>query len=414
MSSVEAVSKAIACLRVHIHGAVGRTSSPELNALVGKLINAFLESRWNWPRQFSQLSPYAFILSDPRTPELDKQALLALSRELQLKLFGVSGSGEVALLVFEGDEMEVHRFANLETGNLDKLMSGKGDEVFPPFDGQLSKLTSKGVKVLPMRLDEPGWEGAQPVSFVTPKFERNYEPLYRGFYFVPARRFFGNLCLCKPLGSDNLLDFLVGAQVLRGVPTEEFDEGCVESAAAALAQANAGGQLYVPLNFSSLVRPAGRKAYAEFLVRLPAAHKAGLVAAIYETPRDPSFFAMNQACKFLGDFFGQISLLVSDPAFEVEKLAPGLVSSVILILPDVDQPSRIAAIRNFMQQREIFKRRHILPGVWRVATRGELEACLSMRVPAISGGAISDLTSGPMGCVPRELENLPMRSLPGA
>lgn len=413
MSSVEAVSKAIACLRVHLPGMEGRPAAPELNALVGKLVNAFLETRWKWPRQFGQMTPFAFILSDPRVQELDKYALQALSRELQLKLFGVSGSGEVALLVFEGDEMEVHRFANLEMDSVDKLVSGQGGEVFPPFEGQLSRLTAQGAKVIPVRLDEPGWEAAQAVSFVTPRFERNYEPLYRGFYFVPGRRFFGSVALCKPLGVDNSRDFLVGAQVLPGVDAEEFDEACVESAAAALTQAKVEGQLFVPLNFSSLIRPAGRQAYAAFISRLPAAHKAKLVAAIYETPRAPSFFALSQARKFLADAFGQISLLVADPAFEVDKLPPGLVNSVNLILPDVDQPSRLAAIRGFMRNRETFKRKQILPGVWRVANRAELEACLALRVPAISGAMVSDLMSSPVNCLQRDLENLPLRSLPG-
>lgn len=415
MSSVEAVNKAVACLRVLVHGVHGRANSAELNTLVGKLVNAFLETRWVWPRQFSQETPSAFILTDPRVTELDKVALQSLSRELQLKLFGDSPTGEVSLLVFEGDELEVHRFAGLAPEVLEKLAAG--EETFPPFEGQLCRVTpttSAPVAPAKARMDEPGWhEPIRDVTFSTPKFERNYEPVYRPIYFIPSRRFFGNLALCKPLGSATLRDQLSGPGVLPGVSTEEFDEGCVESAAAAMSQAPTDGLLYVPLNFSSLVRPASREAYSEFLSRLPTAHRSKLVASVYETPRDPSFFALSQVRKFLDTNFCQINLLVADPSFEIEKLAPGVVGSVTLVLPEHDVAARLHAIRMFMRNRETFKRKHIWPGVARVTSRGELDACLAMRVPAVNGPAVADLMTSPISGVQREFENLPLRE-PGA
>ena len=398
MLAAEEVSKAMACLRVVIHGMEGKPATHELNALIGKLINAFLETRWTWPRHFEQITPYAFILTDPRAQTLDKTALQALSRELQLKLFGESGAGEVALVVYEGDEMEVHRFAALEPQVLDRLASGGGG-VDPPFEGLLSKVTAAGAApITPM------------VSFSTPKFERNYEPVYRGLYFAPSRRFFGNVALCKPLGAIGVRDVLAGGQVLPGVATEEFDEACVESAMAALVQAPVEGALFIPLNFSSLVRPARRLAYGDFIARLPVQHRARLAAAVYETPRDPSFFALGQIAKYLAQHFGQISLQVSDPAFEIEKLAPGLVASVCLVLPETDSPARAAAIRRFMHNRDTFKRKHIWPGVAGVASRMERDLCLDLRVPAMSGPAIADLTPSPVGAVEREPDALPLRS----
>lgn len=397
-------SKAIACLRVILHGLESRHHAAELDALVGKLINAFLETRWVWPRQFTQMTAYAFILSDPRVKALDKSALQALSRELQGKLFGASGGGEVALIVFEGEEPEVHRFAALEPEAVRKLASGEGG-VSPPFEGQLSQVTPKGEKPI-----DPT---PKTVSFSTPKFERNYEPLYRALYFAPSRRFFANIALCKPLGAPGLRDVLVGAHVLPGVATEEFDEGCVESALEALRQAPVEGQLYVPLNFSSLVRPAGRLAYGEFIARLPAAHRAKLAAAIYETPRDPSFFALNQMSKYLAGHFAQVNLVVSDPAFEIEKLAQGAVASVGLVLPEVEPPARLAAIRRFMQSREMFKRKQIWPGVLGVSTRAELELCLELRAPTIGGPAVSDLTPSPIGAVSCGPDALPYRTALG-
>ena len=49
------------------------------------------------PRRFEAMTPYAYLLSDPRSVEPDKTTLQALSRELQLKLFGASGGGEKVL-----------------------------------------------------------------------------------------------------------------------------------------------------------------------------------------------------------------------------------------------------------------------------------------------------------------------------
>jgi len=397
----EETSKAVACLRVILHGLESRQHAAELDALVGKLINAFLETRWVWPRQFTQMTAYAFILSDPRVKVLDKSALLALSRELQSKLFGASGGGEVALIVFEGEEPEVHRFAALEPEDVRRLASGEGG-VSPPFEGRLSQVTVNGAT--PIEPTPPS------VSFRTPKFGRDYEPLYRALYFAPTRRFFANMALCKPRRAASLRDRLVGRHVLPGVPTEAFDEGCVESAMEALSQAPVEGQLYVPLNFSSLVRPAGRLAYGAFLAQLPTAHRTKLAAAIYETPRDPSFFALNQIAKSLASHFAQINLVVSDPAFEIEKLAPGAVASVGLVLPEAEPPARLAAIRRFMQSREMFKRKHVWPGLLGVANRAELELCLDLRAPAISGPAVSDLTSIPIGAVSCEPDALPYRT----
>jgi hypothetical protein len=355
------------------------------------------------------MTPLAYVLTDPRALEPDKPELQALSRELQLKLFGISGAGEVALLLFEGEELEVHRFAYLDASVLSRLLHGQADEVFPPFEGVLSRMTAKGIATLQLGAPLLATVEAPAVSFSSPKFEANYEPVYRGLYFTPSRCFFGNVALCKPLGAPGLRDQLVAAEVLAGVRTEDFDEGCVESAVAALGQAKVEGQLFVPLNFSSMIRPARRQLYGEFLKRLPARHKAQMVAAIYETPRDPSFFALSQACQFLADHFAQVNLFVSDPAFEVEKLPAGVVGGVTLVLPELDQPARIGAIRAFMQNRETFKRKQIWPGVSRVGARTELDACLSMRVPAISGPAVADLTSSPVGAARRETDGLPLR-----
>jgi hypothetical protein len=410
MSSVEAISKSSACLRVILHGVKAKPPKTDLDALIGKLINAFLETRWIWPRQFSALTPFTYVLSDPRAPLPDKPALQTLSCELQLKLFGLSSAGEVILLWFEGDELDVHRFAELDADALNKLLNGEASEVFPPFAGQFSRVTAKGFETIDLNARPAAPAEAKAVSFSSLKFEPHYEPVYRGLYFPPSRRFFGNIALCKPLGAPSLRDQLAGAEVLNGVRTEDFDEGCVESAVAALSQARVEGQLFVPLNFSSLIRPARRNQYAAFFERLPAPYRAKLVAAIYETPRDPSFFALGQARQFLSRHFGHVNLFVSDPAFQVDKLAAGVVGGVTLVLPEADPPARLSALRAFMSQRETFRRKQLWPGVSRVASRAELDLCLATRVAAVSGPAVSDITFSPLGAGAREIDDLPLRA----
>jgi hypothetical protein len=407
MLGVEATSKAVACLRVLIYSASGRPASAELNALVAKLINAFLETRWTWPRQFSAMTPYAFVLSDPRSQALDKQALRALSKELQLKLFGDSRGGEVSLLVFEGDEMEIHRFAGLEPDELERLLAdGKAD---PPFAGRLNRLTEDGAQPVALKPAEPGWR-AQSAKRLSMRTDPAYESVYRAQYFMPTGRFFGNIALCKPFGAVFQRDALAGPNVLPGVPSEAFDEACIASAGeAARSQVGGEGLLFVPLNFSSLVRPAARDVYARFFERLPAGCKDRLVATIYETPRDPSYFALVTIGTFLADHFSQINLQVTDPAFEIEKLAGGMVTGVTLVLSEQDGAARMAAIRRFMQQRALYKRKKIWPGISRVAHRAELDLCLAMRAPVVNGPAVSPLTPTPIGLVECDLETLPIQ-----
>src|SRR5882757_1309046 len=115
VSTADLICPAMACLRVSVLGMPAGRDGPDLQVLVAKLVNAFLETRWEWPRRFEQMTPYAFVLTDPNADKMDKRALKALASELQIKLFGAESEdqGEVSLLVFEGSDVEVHRFARL-------------------------------------------------------------------------------------------------------------------------------------------------------------------------------------------------------------------------------------------------------------------------------------------------------------
>ena len=151
VSAADMASPAMACLRVSIHGAPQGHTASDLQTLVAKLINAFLETRWQFPRQFEQMTPYAFVLSDPKAAKMDRRALKALAAELQLKLFGADGDGdgEVSLLVFEGSDVEVHRFARLPGEDVERFMDGEALD--PPFEGKADRIElfrDLGVRVM--------------------------------------------------------------------------------------------------------------------------------------------------------------------------------------------------------------------------------------------------------------------------
>lgn len=411
VSTADLVSPAMACLRVSILSPPGGQDERDLQTLVAKVINAFLQSRWEWPRQFEQMTPYAFVLTDPRAERMDKRGLKALAGELQLKLFGSDGEGEVSLLLFEGSDMEVHRFARLSMGEVERMLAGEALQ--PPFEGTLDHIIADlarddgPVWVSEEVEDDDGDLRAAPV----PRRAGGYEPTYAALYLASAQSVIGSFAFCRRPRRDRWLPpDLSTAEALPGLPAPAFDEGCVDSALQALQQ-GATGLLFVPLSFSSLVRPSGRRAYARFLCHLPAEERVRLGAAIYDTPRVPSYFALSNIRRFLAPFFGELNLQVRDPAFEVERLAPEMVSSVTLALPPEREPAeRLAAIRRFMQKRDIYKKKRIWAGVSSLANKAELEACLALRVPVLAGPAVAGLAAEPVSARSVDPEALPLKA----
>jgi hypothetical protein len=73
------------------------------------------------------VAPFSFVLADPRATKLDARELQALARDLQFKLFGDKGAGDIALLMFEGDQTDVMRFAGLHGAELKALLNGEDD-----------------------------------------------------------------------------------------------------------------------------------------------------------------------------------------------------------------------------------------------------------------------------------------------
>ena len=444
VSTADLVTPAMACLRVSILTPPGGQKAEDLQALVAKVINAFLQTRWEWPRQFEQMTPNAFVLTDPRAERMDTRGLKALAEELQLKLFGSDGEGEVSLLLFEGSDVEVHRFARLSTPDIDRMLAG--EPMNPPFEGSIGRISpdrrqgdrraSSGAQAphpapaastpptdsTPLAATRPPaadfFDLDDDLSFDPPErtppppgTPARYEHVYAGLYMTLTQSFVGSQAFCRRQRRDRYIyPDLSASEPLPGFEAEAFDEGCVESALDALDH-DAAGLLFVPLSFSSLVRPTGRRADARFLCHLPAEQRDRLGAAIYDTPRAPSYFALAAIRRFLDPFFGELNLQVRDPAFEVETLAPEIVHSVTLALPADREPAeRLAAIRRFMQRKDAYKKKRIWPGVAPVVNRVELDACLGLRTPMIGGPAVAELRQRPVGARGVDAVALPFRA----
>src|SRR3954469_12460170 len=104
---------AIACLKVFVGDELRFADNDTMAGLVAKGAGAYLETTWLWPRRFGLVAPFSFVLADPRATRLDARELQVLARDLQHKLFGDKGEGEIALLMFEGDQADVMRFAGI-------------------------------------------------------------------------------------------------------------------------------------------------------------------------------------------------------------------------------------------------------------------------------------------------------------
>ena len=379
---------AIACLRVALEASATSLREEVLGPLVEKLAGAYLETRWLWPREFTPLSYYSFLLIDPRADELDVSELARLSDELQTKLFGEAAIGEVALLLFEGPEASVRAFAALDKETLAAAMA---DEVLLPRGGRLSRICTE-----PPPLETVA--SASQTDAAAPSLEARFH----GVYFALKDVFYGDvLSVCTGFRGRRA-SIVDGHDQLPG-DASAFDEGSVEAALECLASGAIKSMLYVPVAYDNLLRPSLRAACVKRFGRLPEESRTHLGAAIYGVPRDPGFGAMTHIHETLGPHFQTIDLRVDDPAFEIEKLSVHAVAGVSFALPAGDRRSRIAALRQFASRRSHYKQRRIWSSVTNVRDGEELATCVSLGVPFMSGPGVCKPQLLPLGgrLVPR-------------
>lgn len=381
-----------------------------LGPLVHKFSVAYLEMRWSWPRKFVPLSDISFLLVNPRADALDLEELRRLSDDLQTHLFGVGDEGEVALLVFEGSHEAVTAFAGMDAP---AVAAAVADPSLLPPGGRLTRIAP--VRLVALTPDTPIVVAEQPepeplaprrqLIESTPAAPPAWEGL-QGVYFTPREVFYGDVVMFIPENSRIHLCVVDGAEHMPKDPAA-FDAACVGIAVKLLAERPKGSLLFLPISFTSLVRPSLRQAYEAMLSELPLDRRAELAATIYDVPRDPNFSGLREARAMIEPYFSATDLRVTDPGFEVEKLPPGAATSVTLVLPEGDTHQRLSALRRFGERLEHYKQRRIWCGVTNVRRRAELEAATRLRIPFMTGPAVC--TPLPTAAGGR---SLPLSSLP--
>jgi hypothetical protein len=378
-----------------------------LGPLVAKVTDAFLETRWFWPRKYVALSSFCFMLTDAKATQIDVAHIERLAEELRLKLFGNSDAGDVTLLLFDGNELDTARFVQMDISTLKQAMR---EPLQPtPFSGQLLKISTAADGPAAMRWrtlerepDAPTADGGPSASAV--------EVTFRGIYFGQRQAFVGSSVSVDSTLSPTGYSLCDGANLLPHEDDVAYDLACLAAAQDHLTTRAFAGVLFVPICFAALMRCSTRESYTQQFRAVPADLTRQLAAVVYGVPRAPAFHAFGEIQERLGRHFSTIDLQVEDAGFEIESVPPDSINSVTFRLPDGDERQRTAALRRFMEKRDVFKRRKVWPAITNVRTKAELGACLREQVPFITGQAVCGPLREPVGGLPCSPVKLPLTS----
>jgi len=395
---------ALACLKIMVGEDLRFADADAMAALVAKVAGAYLETKWRHPRRYGLVAPFSFALADPRATLLDARELQALARDLHVKLFGQSGDGEVSLLMLEGDKAEVMRFASMPPHQLKALLDADdlGDAI-----GRVCRITPQGVtSLVPLGGPVVGEPPLETLQDLAPAPSPRPRVAYRGVFHASRELFIGNFAVWR--ADETVADpFEIDSAASAHGREADHDIPILESAREVLRRQDAG-VMFFPISFSTLIKPSARDQLLPHLKALPRAARARLAAAVYDTPRAPSFSAMQAIKAFLTPFFARLDLRVADPAFRVEDLPPDFASSVTLILPDGGEGVRLSAANRFLREAQTYNRKRILQGISELRTRRELNACIEQKTPFLTGPAVTDLLEAPTPVTPCSSLHLPL------
>lgn len=402
---------AIACLKIFVGENLRFADSDTMAALVAKVAGAYLETCWVWPRRYGLVAPYSFVLADPRATRLDARELQKLAQDLQFKMFGDKGSGDVALLMFEGDQTDVMRFASTHGAALKALLTGENDGAFA---GRVCKITPDAVtSIAPPGGDVGGSPPAEELAAIEP------EPPLGGIASLmdvtePSTGWWGVYYLNKEHFVGSGVDWRMAWDDLAFGAIEDSDVtardlACLDAALEQMAHPRPG-YIFLPFCFSSLIKPSVRETYRSHIESFPRALRPRMAASVYDVPREPSYGAIGQIRNFLTPYFSLIDLHVKDPGFRIESLPAGAVNSVTLVLEGTDERARLAAITRFLKDSATYRAKRVWQGVAMVKSLKELDLCRRLKAPFLSGPMIAPLTKAPTGEVACPALNLPYRN----
>ena len=399
---------ASACLRILLNLSDEQFARLDaLGPLVSKVTGAFLESRWSWPKRYAVVTPFSFMLTDPKAAEVDVVRLERLAEELQLKLFGTSTGGDVLLVLHDGDEADTAQFVSMDHATLKQAIEAPTG--VSPFGGRMLQLSaetdfSNGLQWKMLQSPpEAANASEEPAAGST---------LYRGIYCPPRQVFAADSVASTPLTARSHLSLIDSAEELPGAAAEEFDIASITAGAWMLEESGFSGVIYLPVCYSSLIRKTVRANYEDFFARFLQGRKKRLGVTIYDAPRSPGFQAFAQFQATLAPYFTYIDMQVSDPGFEIDHVPAGIVTSVTLRLPDAEPRVRLAAMKRIIERRDAYKRRQIWPSITNLRTHAEVGACVRERMPFISGPAVCNPLLKPLGITPFSPDRLPLTSPP--
>ncbi|CAN5148572.1 hypothetical protein BH10PSE1_BH10PSE1_31180 [soil metagenome] len=377
---------AVACLRVLLDG--NRTDVPAdaLGPLVAKYANIFLEVRWTFPRLSQQLNHYSYLLTDPMAAELDTVELAHLSQELQARLFGTGVEDAVKLVLFQGDPEAIDAFASYSA---DEVLAAMDDPSGLPPGGRLRRIAADGSLI-----DVPEVAVSPPTAEAF-RFGPTIDGA-QGIYFPAGEAFIGDVLNCTPLGAATYYSMVDGDEH-RPDDAEAFDAACVMTAVRFLIDFPIVTPLYLPISFSTLVRPSQREAWLDLAAVLPGQARGRLSASVYDVPRSPTWQALSTIRTGLDPHFAAIDLCVRDPDFQIQNLTERAVASVTLVLPEAKPDVRLAALRRFASHAADYRKRRIAAGVTNIRFRAERELAIELRVPFLSGPGVCRIQSEPVG-----------------
>jgi hypothetical protein len=101
---------------------------------------------------------------------------------------------------------------------------------------------------------------------------------------------------------------------------------------------------------------------------------------------------------------------VSDPAFQIDDLPSDVAASVTMVLPAATEAVRLAAIARFMREAPAYRRKGVWQGIGDIRSRREVNACVELAAPFLTGSAISDLLEEPAAVLPCSHLHLPLHN----
>jgi hypothetical protein len=416
-----------ACLRIELPPELAEKLKP-VRGSVQKVTEAYLETRWAWPRRFTPVSDMNFVLIDPRVTELPVDELSNLADELQVHLFGTARKGDVSLLLFEGSTESVIAFASLKQAEITAMLADPGKL---PLGGRLRRIRSGDERNVEHLGGSPALNATSAAAQAPPSQARaaakapeakappqahiaapaaaqhaTFAAGLLGTYLLSRDLFIADMLAVATLGEAGY-QCVVEDEFHMPQDDLAFDEACVRGACRLMAQKTGGLPFAVPISFANIARPERAHRFAEILALLPKERRSKLNATVYRVPRElPN--GVEPLRPLLDPHFCSISLITTYPQFAVEQFTQQSVACVILCLREPDATARLSAMRAFAGRHDAFQQRGIRQALANVRTRAELDWARKLDMQVVSGPAVCGFLDAPVAGRPVPLPKLPL------